>query len=321
MAMPPMLRWALARVPMRKAEKERLEREAMDARGFIAKLERLLLAIDESPNGQLAAQIAGLIAGFRAIPITLLPLDESPGNDQVDSDRRSAKESVVRAGAAHATKFFKEQRASAPSIDITVRTLEKPDAQAVAAEAKKGYGLLLAGIRNTRTKTGEFHREIARVVLSFDGPAALVLCHGDEPRPLPGFSNILVSVTGTEISRRAAELGMVIARACRCPMTALYVAKAAGSGVRLWRGNYALRQARAILNEVVEMGARYEVPINSRLRADSAAPEAILAQAKQTHFDLLIIGASRRPGDKLFLGDTAAMVLDRAPTSVLFLVG
>src|SRR4051794_8107068 len=43
MAMPPMLRWALARVPMRKAEKERLEREEFEAKEFIPNLERLLL--------------------------------------------------------------------------------------------------------------------------------------------------------------------------------------------------------------------------------------------------------------------------------------
>ena len=42
MAMPPMLRWALSRVPLRKAEKQRLEREAMEAKEFVPNLERLL---------------------------------------------------------------------------------------------------------------------------------------------------------------------------------------------------------------------------------------------------------------------------------------
>src|SRR5262249_513427 len=49
MAMPPMLRWALGRVPLSKAEKERLEREEHEARGFVSNLERLLLAVDQSP--------------------------------------------------------------------------------------------------------------------------------------------------------------------------------------------------------------------------------------------------------------------------------
>src|SRR5712672_3257502 len=62
MAMPPMLRWALARVPLRKAEKERLEREEFEARGFVANLERLLVIADESPNGRFASRLAGLLA-------------------------------------------------------------------------------------------------------------------------------------------------------------------------------------------------------------------------------------------------------------------
>ena len=37
MAMPPTLRWALARLPMRKEEKQRLEREEMEAKGFVPK--------------------------------------------------------------------------------------------------------------------------------------------------------------------------------------------------------------------------------------------------------------------------------------------
>ena len=63
MAMPPMLRWALARVPMGRAEKQRLEREEFDARGFVSNLERLLLAVDQSPNGKFAASLAGLSSG------------------------------------------------------------------------------------------------------------------------------------------------------------------------------------------------------------------------------------------------------------------
>src|SRR5262245_41868257 len=42
-AMPAMLRWGLGRVPIRKAERDRLEREELEARGFVANLERLLL--------------------------------------------------------------------------------------------------------------------------------------------------------------------------------------------------------------------------------------------------------------------------------------
>ena len=50
MAMPPTLRWASVSIPMRKEEKQRLEREEMEAKGFVPNLERLLLAVDDSNN-------------------------------------------------------------------------------------------------------------------------------------------------------------------------------------------------------------------------------------------------------------------------------
>src|SRR5258707_13408154 len=52
MGMPPMLRWSLSRVPLGKAERDRLEREEFEAKGFVSNLERLLLVADESPNGR-----------------------------------------------------------------------------------------------------------------------------------------------------------------------------------------------------------------------------------------------------------------------------
>ena len=43
------------------------------------------------------------------------------------------------------------------------------------------------------------------------------------------------------------------------------------------------------------------------------------AVSKQGGHDLIIMGVQRRPGDKLFFGDTAAAVFERSSGSVLFL--
>ena len=67
-AMPPTLRWALSRVPLRKGEQERLEREAFEARGLVGNMERLLVAVSDNPNGRLASRIAGLVTGSRSLP-------------------------------------------------------------------------------------------------------------------------------------------------------------------------------------------------------------------------------------------------------------
>ncbi len=70
-AMPPALRWALARTPPRPGEQERLDREAFEAKGFVANMERFLIAASDHPNGRLASRLAGLLAGSRGQPATV----------------------------------------------------------------------------------------------------------------------------------------------------------------------------------------------------------------------------------------------------------
>ena len=65
------------------------------------------------------------------------------------------------------------------------------------------------------------------------------------------------------------------------------------------------------------MADRYEVNVHSTTRVNMAPEEAILREAKRG-YDLIVLGVSRRPGDTLFFGNTAASVLDRSDTSNLF---
>jgi nucleotide-binding universal stress UspA family protein len=64
------------------------------------------------------------------------------------------------------------------------------------------------------------------------------------------------------------------------------------------------------------MAAHYDVKTKPAVHSDMAPDKAILLEAKQ--HDLIVIGVSRRPGDRLFFGETAAAVLDRGETSVVF---
>src|SRR6185312_11925314 len=77
MAMPPTLRWTLQRLPMRPEEKKRLEREDYEEGAFVPNLERILVAIDGSANARFASRIAGLLAGSRGMPVTVLDVTAS----------------------------------------------------------------------------------------------------------------------------------------------------------------------------------------------------------------------------------------------------
>src|SRR5215813_6330594 len=180
MAMPPMLRWALGRVPLSKAEKERLEREEYEARGFVSNLERLLLAVDQSPNGKFAARLAGLLAGTRGIPTTVLSLPTKQGAKARNADTEAADRSkeAVKSAADNTRRTRRTDDDEPTPVDVIVRKLDAPSDESVANEAAKGYDLLVMGLENTRAKTGGFHSDLARIAAAFEGPLAIVAGKG-----------------------------------------------------------------------------------------------------------------------------------------------
>src|SRR6195952_1663189 len=143
MAMPPMLRAALKRLPLGKEEKERLEREAVEEKGFVANLERLLLAGGGSGNGKFAPHIAGLLAGSRGLLITVLHVGSRAKSQEKRRDDEESHETVVK-NAAKAIAEIDEE--STRDVDVTTRTRAKKAGDAVVDEARKGFDLLLVGM-------------------------------------------------------------------------------------------------------------------------------------------------------------------------------
>ena len=155
MAMPPMLRWALRRLPLRHAERLRLEREELDARGFVPNLERLLLVVDGSAHGKFASRLAGVIAGSGDKPTTIIEL--APQRWPAETVRRNeeqAKEQVRSAAAGTVTLAADPDEETRGSVDVTMRTRRAASPEAVADEAQKGYDLLIVGMEKTRTVRG-----------------------------------------------------------------------------------------------------------------------------------------------------------------------
>jgi Kef-type K+ transport system membrane component KefB/nucleotide-binding universal stress UspA family protein len=320
MAMPPMLRWALSRLPLGKAEKKRLEREEFEAKGFVANLERLLLAVDDSANGKFTSHVAGLIAGSRGMPITVLQLMNAKRKlrkTKADPEAESVIEETVK-GAAESTKKSESKEGEPVSVAVTVReTSETPNEEAVTSEAKKGYDLLFVGIDDMRAKNGTFSPKIGRIAAAFEGPVAIVMGQGDHlKRPNESRFNILVPIAGSGVSRRAAEVAFSLGRGCL--ITALYVATTTGRRPT-WRRMREHRHEQAILKEVVEMAGLYDIKIKTVVRSNVAPDEAILTETKKGNHNIIVMGVKRRPGDDLFFGDTAAAICTESPCSFLLL--
>jgi Kef-type K+ transport system membrane component KefB/nucleotide-binding universal stress UspA family protein len=318
MAMPPMLRWALRRLPMRKAERERLEREELDARGFVPNLERLLLAVDAGANGALASRLAGAIAGSGDKPTTIIELGPD-GWRQPARGKNNASKHKVRAAAARANPLADD--AVRADVDLTTQPHEAADAEAIADEAQKGYDLLIVGIDKTRGPRGGFGPEITLIADGFEGPLAVAIAggrrlkSGGEP-----IGRILIPVNGTDVSRRAAEAAFALAKTGDSRVSALYVAsgRPVGKRGRTRRGSAIRRNEEIVLEDIAELADRYDARVRTALRVDVAAEDAILKEVERGGYDLIVLGVTRRPGETLFFGNMAAALLEHCETAILF---
>jgi K+:H+ antiporter len=322
MAMPPMLRWAFKRLPMGSEEKARLEREEFEAQGFLAHIERLLVAVDASPSGRFASRLVGLLAGVRRIPTTVLHLDDTEANAPEASERHVKRSTAVLKAGVHAGDEAAPTKGDRANI-MTRSDTKRDSGAAIFAEARKGYGLLVIG-REPAAQGASLDAQITRSAVGFGGAFAIVVARGPHrPEMKDGPLNILVAVTGTSVSRHGAELAVALAQASRGSVTALHVASAAPLAVR-WRQRLGLalapqNNADAIIREIVEIGEHYGIAVKGEIRNDSDAPNAIFQAAQSAQHDLLIMGVSPRAGDELSFGAVPAKVLERGDCSLLFL--
>lgn len=327
MVMPPMLRWSVARLPMRPDERERLEREDVESRGFVAQVERLLVAVDSSCSGQLASHLVGLLAGVRQIPTTALQFDAAAGQAPPNTEKRAERTATLLSEAAasggEASDPPGETDPPKHNVDLTMRIASHTATEtAISEEARKGYGLLFIG-REPASVGNRFADQITRSATSFGGPIAITIARGEHRESRNDPLNILVPVTGTPISRQGAELAVALAQGSRGNVTALHVAGPSSKerprwGIKLGAALAPDSSADATIQDVVELGRAYGVEVKGTIRSRRTAENAIMREIRGGHYDLLVMGVSPRPGEQLFFGEVPADLLERAPCSLVF---
>ena len=322
--MPPTLRWALSRTPLRRGEKERLDREAFEAKGFVANMERLLLTASDDANGRLASRLAGLLAGPRGLPTTVLHVERAPilaaqrknGTEKADEIADGVKQS------ARAARVHPDGEGHAPTVAVTARTEPRVPARAVSDEAPKGYDLLIVGLDPARAPDGGFNREIAKIARAYEGPLAVIVARGSHREdPIGGRLKILAPVAGAPVSKRAAEVAIALARAAHAELTILHVAPAqpvAHAEPRRRRVVARLHE-EAVLREIVEIADRYDMRARTKIRTSASPPAAILSEAEHARDTLIVLGVTTRPSDALLFGVTADQLLEMSGCSLLFI--
>lgn len=319
LTMPPMLRWALGRLPVADAEKQRVDRELLDERGFVSKLERLLLLVDDSPAGKFTAYLAGLVGGGRGMPTTLLHLDggklPSPAGEK--GSERSSKE-VQKGAARSARAVSRAEDTPVDKVHLTARTELEATAETIAAEARKGYGLLLVGLENALTDKGAFSTTLNDITSGFDGPLCLVLNGAKSTGKIPVLragATILVPVNGTEVARRAADFALALARPHRARVKVLYVSQAR-KGRR--PSSVSHRREEAVLKDIADIADRYGVTADTAIRARATPDKAIVREVTKGAA-IVVMGVTQRPGEELFFGDTATAVFATVACPVVLL--
>jgi nucleotide-binding universal stress UspA family protein len=239
-AMPPTLRWALRRLPMRRDEKARLERELYERNAFMPNLERVLLAVDGGANGRFASRLAGLLAAERKMPVTVLDV---ANNGTKTAEPRS--EAGNRAAACGSRAGSEREEAGAAEVDVIVRKHDVAPAEAIATEAQRGYDLLMIGI-DTSPQRAEDSTASCRnlsVSLRIGGHCGCARCASGNPTAPLG--RILVPVTGNENARRGAEVAITLAHALDAEVATLSVVGKAARNRRQVR-----REIQAVADEI-----------------------------------------------------------------------
>jgi Kef-type K+ transport system membrane component KefB/nucleotide-binding universal stress UspA family protein len=357
MAMPPMLRAALSRLPMTKEEETRIQRESMDQKGFMPRIERLLLAADASAVGRMAARLAGLLAGGQGMSVTILKLEadlrvgDSPGI--ADEERGPHGDEPGKSGHTEQNRPPDSERKEMSGADSRVQKDRELKVDPLAMEVN-------AGARKSADKMIDDEAEpdpdkvylMARVPV--DAPADVIK---DEARK--GYDLLFVGVESgvekdggftpkvTQLSAGFAGPLIVFANAGdaavhltsrsrlllpangspqsrRAAEVAFALARATGANVHALfvsqaggRSRTRLREER-VLKDMTELGERYNVAVTTKISPRSAASDAILKEARR-NYAMIIMGVSARPGEELFFGTTATKVLQHWGKPILFL--
>ncbi len=321
MAMPPTLRWMLARVPLRDDEAKRLEKEAAEEGESVPRMERALVYCDHSANGQLAARLAGMFGARQQVMMTLMEQSVHPsGHPEILSMRdhlaNAARDALVRIAspesdtAAPAPQMSLDELLQVKLID-TDDTLEK--------EAVKGYSIAFVGVDQPFSKTSlRFEDQLQRLVEAFDGPLGIVF------NARPSFDRsanpfrLLVPTGGTIEARLATEIALALAKATDGTVTALHVFDPRDD-VAMLRGR-SRRQGLSVLVDARRLGKRSGVAVTGLTLSHSRPEAAIERAARSGKYDLVVVGTSLRQGGRKFLGPRSLALVGLLRTPILLVV-
>ena len=302
MAMPPMLRWVMTRLPFGEDEARRLEAEQAEQGQSLPKMERALLYVDDSANGRLAARLAGLFAARQQVLTTVLDVTR-----EQNAGRQPHHEHLAEAA-----------RSTEPAVHTVVTSRPSQHEDALHRELRHGYDIVFVGLANpVDAASHRFAPRLQELVDSFSGPVAVALNGAGAAGPADVPLDILLPTSGSQDARLATEVALALADASKGTMTVLHVFQSKEDPALV--GNRARRPGISLLVDAHRLGKRSGVPVKG-LTATSTRPEAVIRRTlRGGRFDLVVLGTALRQSETKFLGPRAAAVLKAVRTPTLLI--
>jgi Kef-type K+ transport system membrane component KefB/nucleotide-binding universal stress UspA family protein len=320
MLMPPTLRWMMARVPLRDEERKRLDKEEAEETEIIPKMERVLVAVDGSANGAMAANLAGLFLGGQRMLTTVIDLAPQVPADAGSEPpaMRRLRDAAVSCVGPSATPAETDSPAASVPLDQLIQGKMLDDPDSLVAEAAKGYSIAFVGLGRPMTPAAHrFEAHLDGLLGSFDGPVAITFNSSGWSHEEP--LDILVPTGGAMHARLAAEMAVALAKATGGRITALHVFDPQ-EDTNMLRGRLRRGLGVSVLRDVQRLAARSEVPSRVQTAIQSRPEFAIHRIATSAKFNLVVLGAALRVGEQKFLGPRTAALVQAVKKPLLVIV-
>ncbi|WP_436793203.1 cation:proton antiporter domain-containing protein [Actinospongicola halichondriae] len=294
---PPMLRIVLRDWQGTDQERARLEQEETLRTNRVVRDRRVLIPSEGSASSIMAAQIVDLVwpAGVEATVLTVTNDDE-------------ALRPVI---------------ASLGNRPVEVRAVSRDDiAESVVAEARLGYGAIAVGAPSL-APDHLLSPLVDELLADHDVPVLVVRRGRAIEGELPwAHARAVVPVTGTANARAAQEVAFnlsshlgteIVLTHVLEPEPALVAERVSGNGTISSDDHI----ADDLLDAAEAFGAQLDARTTRSIRRGNSVASEICDQVIETESDLVVVGASARRSNGIFLGHTIEQILERCDATVV----
>jgi Kef-type K+ transport systems, membrane components len=284
---------------------------------------RILAPTAGGPNAEAMLAIAAAIVSATGGALVALYVEQTPRRGLIASLSRAFRSSLAGRGLEEQFARVATRMGAHRGLFSSKRVISVDPASAALDEIARDYDLLMLGAGPHRLGDTSI---AARLLSAACVPAIVV--RSAEDTPPPKFTRLLVPLDGGAVSRAAAELALLYARAVRAEVTLVFVVNES----RVATGSVVLPESHTthdvdaaariaieahIRGEFDELARNHDAEFDVRVLASGDPASTIIELANTGAFDLLVLGAEARTlvHSSLF-GLGTAEILDRAHCTV-----